>query len=144
MTAARDDLAKSEAILVAAIEVNVPELVSARKVIGDFQSMIRSKSAHKLDHGLGTAKCSLVSSSAGGVEKDIDAVRTRKARPAASTADRCDVGPNFSKCASEPNANAQSWPVTADNKEYHESVFCPCLSASLPDQTKRNHQTGNT
>ena len=75
MTAARDEKAESEAILVAAIEVNVPELVSARKVIGDFQSMIRSKSAHKLDHWLETAKCSLVSSFAGGVEKDIDAVR---------------------------------------------------------------------
>ena len=49
MTAARDDLAKSEAILVAAIEVNVPELVAARKAIGDFQSMIRSKSAAKLE-----------------------------------------------------------------------------------------------
>ncbi|WP_246691190.1 MULTISPECIES: hypothetical protein [unclassified Mesorhizobium] len=30
MTTTRDDLAKSEAILVAAIEVNVPELVVAR------------------------------------------------------------------------------------------------------------------
>ncbi len=36
MTTARDDLAKSEAILVAAIEVNVPELVVARTAIGDF------------------------------------------------------------------------------------------------------------
>ena len=75
MTAARDDLAKSEAILVAAIEVNVPELVAARKAIGDFQSMIRSKSAAKLDGWLGAAKDSLVGSFAGGVEKDIAAVR---------------------------------------------------------------------
>jgi len=51
MTAARDDLAKSEAILVAAIEVNVPELVVSRMAIGDFQSMIRSKTAIKLDDG---------------------------------------------------------------------------------------------
>jgi len=41
MTLAPDDLTKSEAILVAAIEGNVPELVAARKTIGDFQSMIR-------------------------------------------------------------------------------------------------------
>ncbi len=75
MTAARDDLAKSEAILVAAIDVNVPELVITRKVIGDFQSMIRSKSALNLDSWLETAKNSLISSFAGGVEKDIDAVR---------------------------------------------------------------------
>ncbi len=75
MTAARDDLAKSEAILVAAIEMNVPELVAARTSIGDFQSMIRSKTARKLDGWLESAKNSLVSSFAGGVEKDIDAVR---------------------------------------------------------------------
>ena len=74
MTAAHDDLAKFEAILVAAIEVTVPELVAARKAIGDFQSMIPSKSAVKLDDWLGTAKKSLVGSFASGVEKDIDAV----------------------------------------------------------------------
>jgi transposase len=75
MTTARDDLAKSEAILVAAIEMNVPELVAARTAMGDFQSMIRSKTARKLDGWLETAKNSLVGSFAGGVEKDIDAVR---------------------------------------------------------------------
>ena len=75
MTAARDDLAKSEATLVAAIEMNVPELVVARTAIGDFQSMIRAKTARKLDGWLETAKNSLVGSFAGGVEKDIDAVR---------------------------------------------------------------------
>jgi transposase len=75
MTTARDDLAKSEAILVAAIEVNVPELVVARTAIGDFQSMIRSKTARKLDEWLEAAKDSLVGSFAGGVEKDLNAVR---------------------------------------------------------------------
>jgi transposase len=75
MTAARDDLGKSEAILVAAIEVNVPELVIARTAIGDFQSMIPPKTARKLDGWLETAKNSLVGSFAGGVEKDIDAFR---------------------------------------------------------------------
>jgi hypothetical protein len=34
MTSAWDGLAKSEAILVAVIEENVPELVAARKAIG--------------------------------------------------------------------------------------------------------------
>ncbi|WP_246102912.1 hypothetical protein [Rhizobium straminoryzae] len=58
MTAAHADFAKSEAILVAAIEVNVPELVAARTAIGDFQSMIRSKTAANATNGwklLGTA-----------------------------------------------------------------------------------------
>ncbi|MGR6429671.1 transposase [Rhizobium sp. PAMB 3174] len=81
MTAARDDLAKSEAILVAAIEVNVPELVAARKAVGDFQTMIRSKSAAKLVEWLETARDSRVGSFAGGVEKDIVAVRNAIVSP---------------------------------------------------------------
>ena len=75
MTSARDDLTKSEAILIAAIEVNVPELVVARTAIGDFQSMISSKTARKLSVWLETARKSLIGSFASGVEKDIDAVR---------------------------------------------------------------------
>lgn len=75
MTTARDDLAKSEAILVAAIEVNVPELVVARTAIGDFQSMIRSKAAMKLEAWLQAAKTSLAGAFANGVEKDMVAVR---------------------------------------------------------------------
>nr|WP_309402283.1 transposase [Aminobacter niigataensis] len=75
MTSARDDLTKSEAILVAAIERNVPDLVVARTTILDFQSMIRSKAAAKLDSWLVAAKQSLVGSFASGVEKDIAAVR---------------------------------------------------------------------
>ena len=81
MTAARDDLAKPEAILIAAIEVKVPELVTARKAIGDFQSMIRSKSTERLDRWLEAAKDSLVGSFARGVEKDIDAVRNAMISP---------------------------------------------------------------
>lgn len=74
MTSAWDGLAKSKAILVAVIEANVPELVAARKAIGDFQSMIRSKSAAKLDDWLAIAKGSLIGSFANGVEKDQAAV----------------------------------------------------------------------
>jgi hypothetical protein len=75
MTSQRDDLTKSEAILVAAIEGNVPELVVARATILGVQSMIRSKTAAKLDGWLHSAKESLVGSFASGVEKDIAAVR---------------------------------------------------------------------
>ena len=81
MTSARNDLTKSEAILVAAIETNVPELVAARKTIGDFQSMIRSKVVAKLDEWLEAAKSSLVGSFANGVEKDIAAVRNAIVSP---------------------------------------------------------------
>lgn len=81
MTAARDDLAKSEAVLVAAIEMSVPELVAARDAICDFQSMIRSKTERGLDDWLEKAKNSLVGSFANGVEKDIDAVRNAIVSP---------------------------------------------------------------
>ena len=74
LTTAQDDLAKSEAILVAAIEVNVPELVVARTTIG-VQSMIRSKTATKLEESLQGAQSSPVSSFANGVERDMDTVR---------------------------------------------------------------------
>ncbi|TNM60233.1 transposase [Aliirhizobium smilacinae] len=75
MTTARIDLAKSEAILVAAIKVNVPELVVARTATGEFQSMICSKSARKLDEWLESARSSLVGSFASCVSKDLDAIR---------------------------------------------------------------------
>jgi transposase len=75
MTLARDDLSKSDAVLVAAIESNVPDLVTTRTLIDDFQTMIRSKAAEKLDSWLTDAKTSLVRSFANGVEKDITAVR---------------------------------------------------------------------
>lgn len=81
MTASRDDLAKSEAILVAAIEVNVPDLVTTHKAIVDFQSMIRSKSATKLEGWLETARDSLIGPFVGGVENDLDEVRNAIVTP---------------------------------------------------------------
>lgn len=75
MTLARDDLSKSDAVLIAAIESNVPDLVTARTLIDDFQQMIRSKAVAKLSAWLEGAKASLVGSFANGVEKDIAAVR---------------------------------------------------------------------
>lgn len=75
MTLARDDLSKSDAVVVATIESNVPDLITARTLIDDFQAMIRSKAAEKLDSWVADAKTSLVRSFANGVEKDIAAVR---------------------------------------------------------------------
>lgn len=75
MTSALDDLAKTEALLVAAVEGNVPELVVARTAIRDFPSMIRSQTATKLEEWLKAAKDSLIGSFANGVERDIAAVR---------------------------------------------------------------------
>jgi transposase len=81
LTSVQDGLAKSEAILVAVIENNVPELIAARKAIGDFQSMIRSKSTVRLDGWIAMSKGSLVSSFVNGVEKDLAAVRNAIVSP---------------------------------------------------------------
>ena len=81
MTLARHDLSKSDAVLVAAIESNVPDLTTARTLIDDFQMMIRSKAVAELDSWLTDAKTSLVGSFANGVEKDIAAVRNAITSP---------------------------------------------------------------
>ncbi len=75
MTLASDDLSKSHAVLIAAIENNIPDLATARTVIYDFQQMIRSKAVAKLEAWLESAKASLVGYFANGVQKDIAAVR---------------------------------------------------------------------
>ncbi len=61
--------------------MNVPDLVVARTAIGDFQSMIRSKTARKLYEWLEAARDSLIGSFACGVEKDLDAVRNASISP---------------------------------------------------------------
>ncbi len=68
-------------MLVAAIEGNVQDLVTARETILEFQSMIRSKAAAKLEAWLQVAKDTLVSSFANGVEKDLAAVRNAITSP---------------------------------------------------------------
>ena len=81
MTLARNDLSKSDAVLIAAIEDSVPELTIARSLIADFQGMIRSKAVTKFDSWIERAKASLVSSFANGVEKDMVAVRNAITSP---------------------------------------------------------------
>jgi len=81
MTLARDGLVRSEVILEAVIEEHVPDLVAARQAIGEFQSMIRSKSANQLNTWLESSKGSLVSSFANGVARDLAAVRNAIVSP---------------------------------------------------------------
>ena len=75
MTAARDHLSKAETVTIAAIEQGVPTLVTARSLIADFQSMIRTKTASKLPAWLDNAGTSLVASFARGFINDEKAVR---------------------------------------------------------------------
>lgn len=43
MSLARDQLSRSETVLIAAIESGVPALVEAREIIASFQAMSRKK-----------------------------------------------------------------------------------------------------
>src|SRR5690606_17423311 len=81
MTLARNDLSKSDAVLIAAIEDSVPELTIARSLIADFQGMIRSEAATKFDSWIERANASLVSSLANGGEKDVVAVSNALTSP---------------------------------------------------------------
>jgi transposase len=74
MTIGRDDLSKSETVIIAAIEGGVPMLVEAREIIAAFQAMIRRKSFAGLDPWLEKARSGLVASFANGVVKDRAAV----------------------------------------------------------------------
>jgi hypothetical protein len=56
----RDDLTKSETVTVAAIERCAPSLVEARKIIADFQGMIRKKPLADPDTWVERARSSLV------------------------------------------------------------------------------------
>ena len=81
MTSARDDLTKSEAILVAAIEGNVQDLVVARETIMEFQSMIRSKAAAKLERGSKLEREPLLDHSPMVLRKIVPPSEMRSSRP---------------------------------------------------------------
>ncbi|QPC95954.1 ISL3 family transposase [Mesorhizobium sp. INR15] len=74
MTIGRDNLSKSETVIVAAIEGGVPQLVDAREIIAAFQAMIRKKSLVDLEPWLEQARSGLVAPFANGVVKDRAAV----------------------------------------------------------------------
>lgn len=70
----RDQLTRSEAVTVAAIENGVPLLVHALEIVAEFQAMGRKRCLDLLDVWLERARSSLVVSFASGVLKDKAAV----------------------------------------------------------------------
>jgi transposase len=74
MTISRDQLSRSEAVTVAAIENGVPRLVEAREIVAAFQAMVRKRHLAVLDPWVERARSSLVMSFANGVLKDKAAV----------------------------------------------------------------------
>jgi len=74
MTISRDQLSRSDAVTVAAIEDGVPLLVEAREIVAAFQAMVRKRYLDALDPWLERARSSLIVSFANGVLKDKAAV----------------------------------------------------------------------
>lgn len=81
LTTSRDNLTKSETVIIAAIEGGVPLLVKARDIIAEFHRMIRRKAENELAPWIDRARDSLVASFGNGVAKDIQAVRAAIVSP---------------------------------------------------------------
>jgi transposase len=81
MTIARDQLCKAESVIIAAIEAAAPALVEARKLVEQFQTMIRKKIALELDPWITQARESLIASFAAGIMKDRAAVSAAITEP---------------------------------------------------------------
>jgi hypothetical protein len=77
MTISRDQLSRSEAVTVAAIENGVPRLVEAREIVTSFQAIMRKRCLDILDLWLERVRSSLVVSFANRVLKDRAAVGFR-------------------------------------------------------------------
>ncbi|ESY14513.1 hypothetical protein X750_30435 [Mesorhizobium sp. LNJC394B00] len=81
MTTARDQLNKTDTMMIAVIEAGVPMLVEARNLIAGFHSMIRKKVAHELEPWIADASKSLIASFANGIIRDRAAVRAAITEP---------------------------------------------------------------
>lgn len=81
MTTGRDHLTKSETVMVTAVEAGVPELVAARHMVDDFQSMIRRRDEAPLMPWLSSAAASPIASFARGIARDEAAVRAAITSP---------------------------------------------------------------
>ena len=75
MTIGRDSLSKADTLTITAIESGVPRLMDARKMIAEFQAMVRNKADVGLAMWIEAARKTLVASFASGVAKDEAAVR---------------------------------------------------------------------
>ncbi len=74
LSSARDKLTRNEAIIVAVTERVVPELVTARRIVDEFQDLIRKRQVDGLALWIERAVSSPVASFAKGIEADYAAV----------------------------------------------------------------------
>lgn len=81
MTVERTNLSRDDAVLVRAIEAAVPALVQARRLMEQFQMMIRTKDDTELQTWIGDAMASPIASFAVGIRADQAAVAAAVTQP---------------------------------------------------------------
>lgn len=81
MTTNRNNLTRTDAVIVANIEKSVPALATARTLLDRFQTMIRKRNISDLSPWISDAKSSLIASFGNGVSKDSDAIRNAIEQP---------------------------------------------------------------
>jgi len=81
MTMQRDQLSKVDALTVAAIEVGVPALATARDLLDRFHRMLRGRSAEALAPWLADTEGSLLASLGKGIRADLAAVKAALTEP---------------------------------------------------------------
>ncbi len=84
MLAERPRLAKTEAVLVAAVERALPPLAKARELVERFQAMIRRRKGETLETWIDAAMASPLASFAAGIRADRDAVAAAIVEPRAN------------------------------------------------------------
>ena len=81
MTMQRNGLSKADAITVAAVEIGVPVLATARTLLERFHGMLRTRDTDALAPWLTDTEGSLIASFGKGIKSDIAAVRAALCEP---------------------------------------------------------------
>ena len=81
MTVGRDHLSKADAITVAAIEIGVPALATARDLLERFHGMVRTRDADALASWVMNTEHSLIASFGKGIKADLAAVKAALIEP---------------------------------------------------------------
>ena len=129
MTNGRDKLSKAETVLIAAIEIGLPQLVAAREIIANFRQMIRTKAVATMALWMERA-----ADSPGGVilQRRQKGRRGRSSRHNLTLVERTDRGPDH-------EARARQTPDVPPGKDRpapgtpHRRSLSPTCSESASD-----------
>ena len=81
MTAQREPLPQTDAVMVAAIETGVPALAVARDFMAHFNCILRARAIGALPHWLAETSSSMLASFTKGIAADLAAVKAALTHP---------------------------------------------------------------